>query len=135
MEERLKGLRKSMENTTFSQLHFTDQHRKNIYGKIKKNDEGKEDIMLAVLQILKQEKTGYEIMQLLRARGIQKYEGEEGFLYTMLHELEQDKCIISRWSKSGKKHYHIGGKGTKYLQRLENNSTHKGITLKELMGR
>lgn len=135
MEERLRGLQGSMENTTFSQLNFTDKHRKNIHEKIKKNDDEKGDIVLAVLQIVKQEKTGYEIMQLLRSRGVQKYEGEEGFLYTMLHELEQNNCIFSRWSQPGTKHYQIGEKGKKYLQKLENSSIHKRITLKELMGR
>ncbi len=30
MEDRLKGLRKSMENTTFKHLSFSDQHRKRV---------------------------------------------------------------------------------------------------------
>lgn len=30
MEDQLKGLRKSMENTTFKHLSFSDQHRKQV---------------------------------------------------------------------------------------------------------
>ena len=30
MEDRLKGLRKSMENTTFKHLSFSDQHQKRV---------------------------------------------------------------------------------------------------------
>ncbi len=34
MEDRLKGSRKSMENTTFKHLSFSDQHRKRVREKI-----------------------------------------------------------------------------------------------------
>ena len=90
MEDRLKGLRKSMEKTTFKQLNFSEQHRKQVYEKINKPYENEEDIFLAVLQLLIHEKTGYELVQLLRGRGIQKFEENEGFLYTLLHRLEQN---------------------------------------------
>ena len=33
MEDRLKGLRKSMENTTFKQLNFSEAHRMQIHKK------------------------------------------------------------------------------------------------------
>ena len=33
MEDRLKGLRKSMENTTFKHLSFSDQHQKRVHKK------------------------------------------------------------------------------------------------------
>lgn len=66
MEDRLKGLRKSMENTTFKHLSFSDQHRKRVREKINQSSEKEEDILLAVLQLLMNEKTGYELAQLLR---------------------------------------------------------------------
>ena len=72
MEDRLKGLRKSMEKTTFKQLNFSEQHRKQVYEKINKPYENEEDIFLAVLQLLIHEKTGYELVQLLRREGYSK---------------------------------------------------------------
>lgn len=71
MEDRLKGLRKSMENTTFKHLSFSDQHRKQVHEKINKSYENEEDIFLAVLQLLINEKTGYELARLLRGEGFE----------------------------------------------------------------
>ena len=56
MEDRLKGLRKSMENTTFKHLSFSDQHQKRVREKINQSSEKEEDILLAVLQLLMNEK-------------------------------------------------------------------------------
>ncbi len=39
MEDRLKGLRKSMENTTFKHLSFSDQHQKRVREKINQSSE------------------------------------------------------------------------------------------------
>ena len=36
--DRLKGLKKTMDDTAFSQLQFTEQHRKEIRTKISRND-------------------------------------------------------------------------------------------------
>ncbi len=57
------------------------------------------------------EKTGYELMQLLRGRGIQKFEGDEGSLYTLLHRLEQNRFIQSSWDHAGAKYYQLNDKG------------------------
>ena len=133
MEDRLKGLRKSMEKTTFTHLNFSDQHRKQVYEKINKPSENEEDILLAVLQLLISEKTGYELAQLLRGRGIQKFEGNEGFLYTLLHRLEQNRFIQSSWDHSGAKYYQLNDKGRKILRKAEKTSTKKRFILKELI--
>ncbi len=74
-----------------------------------------EDILLAVLQLLMNEKTGYELMQLLRGRGIQTFEGNEGSLYTLLHRLEQNRFIQSSWDHEGAKYYRLNDKGNKML--------------------
>ncbi|MFD2444165.1 PadR family transcriptional regulator [Bacillus sp. CGMCC 1.16607] len=133
MEERLKGLRQSMEKTTFKHLSFSDQHRNEIYEKSNKPYEKEEDIFLAVLQLLNYEKTGYELAQLLRGRGIQKFEGNEGFLYTVLHRLEQSYLIQSSWDHSGAKYYLLNNKGKKILRKAEKTSTVKRFILKELI--
>nr|WP_295970274.1 PadR family transcriptional regulator [uncultured Bacillus sp.] len=132
MEERLKRLRKSMEKTTFKHLNFSDQHRKQVLEKINKQYESEEDPFLAILQLLVYEKTGYELIQLLRGRGIQKFEGNEGFLYTLLHRLEHNHFIQSSWDHSGAKYYQLNDKGRKILRKTEKISTKKRFILKEL---
>ncbi|MED2792961.1 PadR family transcriptional regulator [Bacillus wiedmannii] len=133
MEDRLKGLRKSMENTTFKHLSFSDQHRKRVREKINASHEKEEDISLAILQLLSNEKTGYELSQLLRGRGIRKFEGNEGFLYTVLHRLEQNRFIQSSWDHTGAKYYQLNDKGRKTLQKAEKNATKVQFILKGLV--
>ncbi|PGX49351.1 PadR family transcriptional regulator [Bacillus cereus] len=133
MEDRLKGLRKSMENTTFKHLSFSDQHRKQMREKINASNEKEEDISLAILQLLSNEKTGYELSQLLRGRGIRKFEGNEGFLYTVLHRLEQNRLIQSSWDHAGAKYYQLNDKGRKMLRKAEKNATKVQFILKGLV--
>ncbi|MEV5111497.1 PadR family transcriptional regulator [Bacillus sp. LBA3-1-1.1] len=133
MEDRLKGLRKSMENTMFKHLSFSDQHRKQVREKINASNEKEEDISLAILQLLSNEKTGYELSQLLRGRGIRKFEGNEGFLYTVLHRLEQNRFIQSSWDHAGAKYYQLNDKGRKMLRKAEKNTTKVQFILKGLV--
>ncbi|HDR7896253.1 PadR family transcriptional regulator [Bacillus pacificus] len=133
MEDRLKGLRKSMENKTFKHLSFSDQHRKQVHEKINASNEKEEDISLAILQLLSNEKTGYELSQLLRGRGIRKFEGNEGFLYTVLHRLEQNRFIQSSWDHEGAKYYQLNDKGRKMLRKAEKNATKVQFILKGLV--
>ncbi|MBM7578581.1 PadR family transcriptional regulator [Jeotgalibacillus terrae] len=132
MEDRLKGLRKSMKQTTFKQLDFSDQLRKRVHEKITQSHEREEDILLAVLQLLGSEKTGYDLSQLLRGRGIQSFDRNEGALYTLLHRLEQDHLIHSGWDHDGAKYYQLTNKGKKVLQKSEKAAGNKQFGLKEL---
>ncbi|CEY38637.1 lineage-specific thermal regulator protein [Streptococcus pneumoniae] len=122
-----------MENTTFKHLSFSDQHQKQVREKIKQSSEKEEDILLAVLQLLMNEKSGYELMQLLRGRGIQKFEGDEGSLYTLLHRLEQNRFIQSSWDHAGAKYYQLNDKGNKMLRKAEKNATKARFILKGLV--
>lgn len=133
MEERLKRLRKSMDKTTFNQLNFTEQHRKDIREKINKLNVSDEEVLLAVMQLLVHEKTGYELAKHMRGRGIRKFEDNEGFLYTLLHRLEQTNCLQSRWVESEAKHYRLNDRGRKLLRRAEKKITKKRFVLKELL--
>jgi DNA-binding PadR family transcriptional regulator len=91
-----------------------------------------DEILLAILQLLVQEKTGHELTGLLRGRGIQKYENNEGFLYTLLHRLEQSGCIETNWDESGAKYYMLKDKGRKLLYKAEQKRTKRRIVFKEL---
>ena len=114
-------------------MSFSDQHRKRVREKINASHEKEEDISLAILQLLSNEKTGYELSQLLRGRGIRKFEGNEGFLYTVLHRLEQNRFIQSSWDHSGAKYYQLNDKGNKMLRKAEKDSTKARFILKGLV--
>ncbi|MCM2979550.1 hypothetical protein CHH55_00330 [Niallia circulans] len=117
MEKRLKKLQAGLKKTYFNHLSFTAEHRKEIMKKIQiKNKE--EEILLAALQLLHTRKTGFELTELLRARGFQKFENQEGFIYTFLHRLEQRNIIASEWDNNKVKYYQIDRKGKKLEKKL-----------------
>jgi DNA-binding PadR family transcriptional regulator len=133
VEDRLKNLKRVMDKSTFAELTFSGQHQKEIQRKINHQEEREEDILLAVLQLLVHEKTGHELTVLLRGRGIQKFENNEGFLYTILHQLEQSGCIQTNWDDSGAKYYWLKDKGRKILSKAEQKRTKQRLVFKELL--
>lgn len=134
MDERLKRLRNSMDTTTFSQLNFTERHRKKIWEKINKENEREEDVLFAIMQILVQEKTGFELVQLLRGRGLRTFEDNEGNLYALLHRLEQEGYLHASWNESSVKYYQLSNKGRKRLRTLEKQFTPKRFAFNKLVG-
>ncbi len=132
MEERLKGLRRAMKNNTFHDLSFTEAHEEQILKKLN-NDDQNEDLLSAVLQLFTQEKSGYELAQLLRARGVKNFDHNEGFLYTFIHQLERKDYLHTRWDESGVKLYMTNKNGRKLLQSLSSNHVKKPYPLQELM--
>lgn len=133
MDDRLKKMKKTMDNTLFAQLDFTEQHRKKVHEKISKEYDSENDIFLAVLQLLVHEKSGYELAGLLRGRGIRKFEDNEGILYTYLHRLEQDGCLHSSWKASNIKHYCLSNKGRGLLRSSEKEDANKRFILNRLI--
>ena len=135
MDDRLNGLRKSMKKSTFGQLEFTEQMQKEIRQKITKQKESEETILLSIMQLLSEEKTGYELAKLLRGRGIQKFEDQEGYLYIDLHQLEQADCLAIRWDGDREKYYQLSAAGKKKLRKAEKRIGQNQPFLKELLGR
>jgi DNA-binding PadR family transcriptional regulator len=133
MENRLNKLRKSMEKSTFKEISFSERMRKEIHKQINMPDESDEVITLALLQLLLQEKTGYELTGLLRSRGFKRFEDNEGSLYTILHTLEQKRLIASCWNGEGTKYYQIIDKGRKYLRMQEKTSASDRLVMKGLL--
>ncbi len=133
MENRLRNLRKTMKQISFNQLDFTDKHRKEIHQQINLQSENEEDVILAVFQLLVQEKTGYELSKKLRSRGIKKYDENEGLLYTLLHRLEQSGMLKTVWDESETKLYRLNDKGKKLLNKAENKQAKKRVILKGLL--
>ncbi|SER79321.1 transcriptional regulator, PadR family [Psychrobacillus sp. OK032] len=108
-----------MDKTTFSEFNFIEQHRKKIQEKMCA-EENEDTIFLSVMQLLVQEKTGYELVKFLRGRGIRKIEENEWIVYTFLHQMEQDGYIHSCWNDSNIKHYQLNNKGTKLYENGKN---------------
>jgi DNA-binding PadR family transcriptional regulator len=131
--ERLKNLKHAGNKMMFNNLQFTEQLRRNIYDGIQKDEEKDEDILIAVLQLLMQPKTGFTLLCKLQSRGFRKFENNEGFLYTLLHELEKKEWIETEWSKDHVKQYIISQKGKKMLQKAEKQSHSSSISLKNLI--
>lgn len=133
MENRLRNLRKTMKQISFNQLDFTDKHRKKIHQQINLESDKEEDVILAVLQLLVQEKTGFELSKKLRSRGIKKYDENEGLLYTLLHRLEQSGMLKTVWNDSETKLYSLNDKGKKLLNKAENKQAMKQVIFKGLL--
>nr|WP_236838565.1 helix-turn-helix transcriptional regulator [Caldalkalibacillus salinus] len=56
------------------------------------------DLLLIVLDILKNHSQhGYAILSQLRQHHIQTFDGREGNIYKLLHELERDGILYAEW--------------------------------------
>jgi DNA-binding PadR family transcriptional regulator len=133
MEDRLRKLRKSMNELEFNKLSFTEQHKKDIKKQINISERSTEEILFAIMQILIHEKTGYELVNLLRGRGIQNFDDNEGYLYIHLHRLEKTKCILSSWEKTGVKYYQLNNKGKRLLEKIEKKQKDKHYVFRALL--
>ncbi|WP_110113852.1 PadR family transcriptional regulator [Bacillus sp. CGMCC 1.16541] len=131
MEKQLKNLKAVMKKNSFKELQFTDKHRQRVLNEIKKPNQSDEEVLLAILQLLTHKKTGFELMNHLRSRGIHRFEDEQGFLYTLLHGLEQKQYVKAEWNDSQTKYYVLNNKGRKVLQKAESKSS--AFLVKELL--
>ncbi len=118
MEERLKKLKKSMNNSEFKDLQFNDNHRNKILNKLHR-PRVEEELLLSIFQLLLDEKTGFTLSKKLRARGIVRFEENEGHLYTILHRLEHKGYAQASWRNEDEKYYRLTKKGMKFLKRYE----------------
>lgn len=133
MDKRLKNLRKTMDREVFAQLTFTEKHKKSIREKIKQETHSDEEILIAIMQLLVQEKTGYELVSLLQSRGILNFKENEGSLYIILHRLELKGVLTSSWQKDGAKFYQLNQKGRKLLKKVEEQPLSNHISFKEIL--
>lgn len=102
-----------------TQLEFTERHRNNIYKAIEREAENEDDVLLSILQLLSEKKSGFQLLQQLIARGLKKFEDNEGSLYILLHDLEQKEFILSEWKQDNVKQYFLNQKGKRHLRKME----------------
>lgn len=109
MDKRLKHLKKALNDTAFLQVEFTakqqQQIRKQLY-----------DLQLkeTILSMLSEEKSGVELTQQLHVRGTEQIIDNEGSIYTILHEAEQQGWLKASWV-DGIKYYELTKLGKKQL--------------------
>jgi hypothetical protein len=130
MERQLKGLKKAMEKTYMRKLEFSESMKKRIHKSIANESVSEQDMFINFLQLLVKERTGFELTRLLVARGIPKYEDEEGSIYAVLHEQEQAGIITASWGPSGEKKYQLTDKGRRALEKSSRPAWKNGLSLK-----
>lgn len=134
MDDRLRNLKSSMKRTIFNGLAFSNDHKKQIKNKISNmNIKSEEEVLIAVLHLLIQEKTGFELNKSIQARGIHNFENNEGCLYMLLHRLEQAGYLRTDWKASDEKYYCLTDKGKKLLSAADKKRTNTRSVLKEIM--
>lgn len=135
MEDRLKNLKNAMKRTVLQDLHFTEKQKNSIRQQMNQlSSTSEEEILLAIFQLLKEKRTGFELSRLLRARGIEKFENEEGFLYMSLHKFEHKGYLHTCWVEEVK-YYQLNTKGLKLLKTVESKSDRKAYLLNEILER
>lgn len=136
MDDRLKNIKKAMKRTVLQDLNFTEKHKSNIRRKISQlSVTSEEDVLLAIFQLLKEKRTGFELSRLLRARGMEKFENQEGFLYMSLHRFEHKGYLNTYWEEQDVKYYQLNTKGLKLLKTFENKGDGKAYLLNEILER
>ncbi|RBN40205.1 PadR family transcriptional regulator, partial [Priestia megaterium] len=91
-----------------------------------------EEILIAIMQLLVQEKTGYQLVSLLQSRGILNFKENEGALYVILHRLELKGILTSNWQEDGAKFYQLNKKGCRLLKKVEEQPLSNHMSFKEI---
>ena len=110
MEERLKKLKKAVDQTAFQQLEFTNEHEQNIRKQLQSAS-----LKQQILSMLTEAKSCVELTQLLHILAIEQIVDNEGLVYSILHEAEQQGWLMASWHE-GVKYYQLTKLGTKQLQ-------------------
>lgn len=135
MEDKLGRLKHAMNKHVFSEVKFTEKQKNAVHETLAKELEDEQTVMLAILQVLQKEKTGYEIMEILYSRGIKKFIRNEGNLYTTLHELEQKGWLEAYWKEDQSKVYRLTNWGRKFLKKQELKQVHQLYATKAIFER
>ncbi len=113
MDERLKGLKKAMQTTTFKDLSFTEQHKQAVQQQV-----STELALTELLALLTTPKTGIALTETLHQKGVTAIQLNEGLVYTLLHEAELKGYLEGYWSAC-EKYYQLTKKGLKVVQKQQ----------------
>lgn len=123
MEERLKYLKKSLEQTAFGQVNFSKTAQ--VHQQIEKGT-----LQQNVLQLLTTPKSGVELTALLHLRGQANIQHNEGLLYVVLHEAQQQRWLEATWQGNVK--YYVLTKLGK--EQLREDTRRKLPSISQLLG-
>lgn len=110
MDDRLKNLKKAMDCTAFSSTKFIEQHKQHV-----QRQSSVDELKKVILSLLFEAKSGIEITQLLHVRGVRDVINNEGMIYSILHEQENEGIVLASWN-DGVKCYVLTKAGKKQLQ-------------------
>lgn len=110
MEERLKRLKKAVEQTAFRKAEFTAAHQHQVHKRLQVLP-----LKQTILSMLIEGKSGVELTQMLHVCGVEQIIDNEGLVYSILHEAEQNGWLMTSW-KHGVKYYQLTKLGKKQLQ-------------------
>lgn len=133
MDEKLRKLKKSPSQPAFKDVIFSHDLKERITTSIHDERETDEEIIFSILQLLSQRKSGLVLLGGLRARGVKRFENNEGNLYLLLHQLEKKQYIIGSWSENGEKEYVLSSSGKKAIQRAEQGHVNALGNVREVM--
>lgn len=132
MDERLKNLRNALNRNHFKELKYNGKLKEATFQRINQKETNEKDLFIVILNLLSKEKTGFEISRGIRSKGIEDFEKKEGYLYTLLHKMEQQDYITSHWKSSDQKFYFITKQGKKALRRLRTDQSNLQSVFKEI---
>lgn len=93
---------------------------------------------LVLCVLTRGEDYGYAIIQRVRHLSGGELEWSEGMLYPVLHRLEREKLILSRWKTSGngrkRKYYRLSATGTRAMKAERRQWFAVHLTLVKLWG-
>ena len=110
VEERLKHLKKAINQTAFKNVEFSNNHQQNIHKQLQVLP-----LKQMMLSMLAEAKSGVELTQALHIRGVVQVVNNEGLVYSVLHEAEQQGLLRASWL-DGVKYYQLTKLGNKQLQ-------------------
>lgn len=128
MEERLKNFKKAINQTAFKKVVFTNEHQKNIHKQLQVIP-----LKQMILSMLLEAKSGVELTQLLHVRGVEQIVDNEGLIYSILHETEQQGWLRTSWV-DGVKYYQLTSLGKKQVQKDSANANVKLSIKDRLLG-
>lgn len=110
MEERLKNFKKAVNGTVFNKVEFTEKHQKQIHKQLHTLS-----LKQTILSILTEARSGVELTQMLHVRGVEQIVDNEGLIYSVLHEAQQQGFLSASW-ENDVKYYQLTKLGKKQLQ-------------------
>ncbi|MDW0111219.1 helix-turn-helix transcriptional regulator [Sporosarcina aquimarina] len=110
MEERLKNFKKTVDQTLFKKVEFAEEHQQQIHKQMHRSH-----LTQTILSMLTESKSGMELTRMLHVRGVEQIVDNEGMIYSIIHEAEQQGWLSVRW-KSGVKYYRLTKIGRKQVQ-------------------